>query len=199
MADVVYLLRHAEPPETARGRYWGKKDPGVDPDALARIAELERVIWVPPLRLFSSPLARATATAEPLEMRYGLRTETEPDLAEADFGVFDGLSWSEASARHPAAARDWEVLGDDFTFPAGESVRGFLDRVSGFWERCCALPDERVMCVTHGGVVSAWCCLFLRMPLEQRFSFHPECGAPTAFIRKKDGSGWEMTYFNNRP
>lgn len=198
MADIVYLVRHAAPPAEKRGRYWGRTDPGVAAESLAGVADLSRLIWSGPEVLLASPLARAVATAEALGGAIGMTPRLEEDLAEADFGVFEGLDFAEVERLHPDAARDWAAQGDAFAFPGGETAPGFLERAERAFAACTERREESVLCVTHAGIIMAWCCLFLRMPLEHRFSFRPDYAALTAFIRKKDGSGWEMTFFNNR-
>lgn len=198
MADVIYLVRHAAPPEAGRGRFWGRRDPGVDAAGLAGVASLAQLPWAKVDRLLSSPLARTMATAEPLAQALGLSVETAEDLAEADFGRFDGMTYAEIEARYPDEARRWMEAGDAFAFPEGETVPGFLARAERAWERVTALPETSVLAVTHGGIISAWTCLFLRMDFAHRFAFRPAYAALTAFFRKRDGSGWEMAFFNNK-
>lgn len=198
MADLVYLVRHAAPPADMRGRYWGRADPGVDPDDLERVPELARLIWEKPARLLASPLRRTALTAERLGAALGLTPEPASELAEADFGEFDGLTYAEIEALHPVPAAEWLAKGDRFSFPGGEAVPRFLERATRSWEHCVGLADSPVMVVTHGGVIACWCCLFLRIPFDHRFAFRAGYAALTAFVRKKDGSGWEMAVFNDR-
>ncbi len=197
MADIVYMVRHAAPPTGRRDRYWGRADPGVDPDSLSGIGALVPMFWEKPTAIVTSPLHRAAVTADAIAGHFDMQPIPQPDLAETDFGVFDGLSWDEIAERHPEAAAAWAREGDAFHFPNGESVPDFLARAERAWQRITESGDNAVLAVSHGGVIAAWCCLFLRMPLEHRFSFRPAYAALTAFIRKRDGSGWEMTFFNN--
>lgn len=198
MADVVYLVRHAAPPPDQRGRFWGRNDPGVDAHNLDEVPSLSGLAWERPLRLLSSPLRRTALTAERLAKPLGLRVEYVPELAEADFGDFDGLTFAEIEKLHPLPVREWCAQGDGFAFPGGESVPRFLERARRSWEHCADLPEKAVLAVTHGGIIATWCCLFLRMAFDHRFAFRPEYAALTAFIRKKDGSGWELAFFNNK-
>lgn len=198
MADLVYLVRHAAPPLEKQRRYWGRTDPGVDSDSLAGTAGLARFFWNRPQILLTSPLPRTKATAEALGRVLELGPEMVDDLAEVDFGSFEGMNFTEVERRYPADAREWAEKGDAYAFPGGESVQDFLARAERAFTACTERPEEAVMCVTHAGVIAAWCCLFLRMPSWHRFTFRPEYATLTAFVRKKDGSGWEMAFFNNR-
>ncbi len=196
MSDLVYLVRHAAPPADRRGRFWGRADPGVDGDSLAAAGRLAGFPWFRPARILSSPLRRAFLTAEPLAGAFGLPVETDLDLAEADFGRFDGLTYAEIAKRHPAGAAEWERLGDAYAFPGGEAVADFFCRARRSWERCLAFPEPVVLAVAHGGILSAWMCLFLGLPFARRFVFRPDYSALTAFVRKRDGTGWDMAFFN---
>lgn len=198
MAEIIYLLRHAAPPPERQGRYWGKGDPGVDAGSLAQAAALAPLLWRRPERLLCSPLRRAYLTARQLQPALRLPIEFAPELAEADFGCFDGLNFTEIGERHPEAAARWAELLDAFAFPGGESIAGFLRRAADYWRRCLEMPETAIMAVAHAGVISAWAALFCGLPPARRFAFRPEYSALTAFVRKQDGSGWVLRFFNNR-
>lgn len=197
MADAVYLLRHAAPPANAVGRYWGRSDPGIDRDSLASVRDVSSLLWSKPEKLIVSPLARTMTTAAALADCVSAPLAISPGLAEADFGVFEGMTFQEAAQQFPAETAEWARLGDEYSFPGGESVQAYLDRARQAWEECLALPEKTVLAVTHGGIIAAWCCLFLRLSFEHRFVFRAGYAALTAFVRKRDGSGWELVFFNN--
>lgn len=196
MSDLVYLLRHAAPPSHRLGRFWGRADPGVDEGSLAAAGALSALPWLRPGRLVSSPLPRAALTAGRLAGGLGLAVETAPDLAEVDFGAFDGMTYDEICFHHPAKAEEWERLRDGFAFPEGESIGDFFARATRAWKWCQALPDPVVLAVAHGGIIAAWLCLFLGLPFERRFAFRAGHSALTALVRKRDGSGWDLAFFN---
>lgn len=195
MVEVVYLLRHAAPPECARARYWGRTDPGVDRDGLVPLAGMPSLLWPKAEKLLASPLPRTIETAAVLSHSLGLPVVRVPKLAEADFGFFEGLTFAEAAERFPEAVSEWGRLGDRFSFPGGESVAAFLERARQAWEDCLSLPDRTVLAVTHGGIIAAWCCLFLRISFSRRFAFRADYAALTAFVRGENG--WDLVFFNN--
>lgn len=199
MAEVIYLVRHAAPPEENRCCFWGRSDPGVDPASLDEVEALASLAWERPDQLLTSPSARAVTTADRLGGALGLRPQVVADLAEVDYGLFDGLSDADARALYPDKMREWERLGDGFTFPGGESLAGFFARATMVWEYCVDMRDTTVMVVTHAGVIAAWICLFLGIPFVQRSSFRPEYAALTAVTRRRIGEGWYLSFFNDRP
>ncbi len=198
MTNAIYLVRHAAPPGEMRDRYWGASDPGLDQDSLRSVRDLAGLALLRPDILFTSPLPRAAATARQLGDALGLRPQTLPELAEVDFGDFEGLTFAEVERRFPEAAGRWAEQGDGFAFPGGETVPAFLARAERGFAQCAERPEETVMCATHGGIIAVWRCLFLGLPLAERFSFRADYAALTAFSRKGDGSGWEMTACNMR-
>ncbi len=181
MAALVYAVRHAAPSPEKQKRYWGKADPGVDMESLARAGRLADEMTPPPVRILTSPLARARITAEQIAGKLALTPEIMPELAEVDFGLFDGLTFSEAERAYPEAARTWAVRGDAFTFPQGESISGFLIRARQAFTTCAELPEDAIACVTHAGILSAWHCFFHNEPLENRFSHTPAYAALMTF------------------
>ncbi|MCC8190250.1 MAG: histidine phosphatase family protein, partial [Planctomycetes bacterium] len=90
MVRTVYLVRHLPPPAGNEGRYWGRLDPGCDTGEADRLVALCRDLNPAPTRLLTSPRQRAMTTALTLAGPLGVEPETDPDLAEVDFGDFDG-------------------------------------------------------------------------------------------------------------
>ena len=198
MADMLYLVRHAAPPVNSRNRFWGKADPGVDAADLSGVSALVALFPRKPDVVVSSPVRRAFATAEVLAGAMDMAVATDPQLAEVDFGLFDGLNFTEAAARYPAEAERWSEFGDQYVFPEGESTADFLVRADQAWRRWIDCREEEALIVSHAGVLSVWMCLFLGLPPERRFLFRPAYSSLTAFRRKRDGSGWDLAFFNNR-
>lgn len=198
MPDIVYLVRHAAPPQDKLGRYWGRADPGVDPGELARIAFLAGLAQPKPERLLSSPIRRAAVTAGELAPALGLDVETDHELAEIDFGCFDGLLWTDIEREYPEKARDWMEMTDDFVFPGGEAIQSFFHRTTEAWKRICGMEDPAVMVVAHGGVIAVWLCLFLALPFAKRFQFSVAHGTLTALERSGVDGTWMFSLFNTR-
>jgi broad specificity phosphatase PhoE len=184
MANVIHTVRHAAPPWENQKRYWGKADPGVVAESLAQAEQTADEMIPKPARILTSPLARAKITAKRIAVKLGITPEIIPELAEVDFGLFDGLTFPEAERLHPKATQAWAEQGDAFTFPGGESIPAFLARAKQAFTICTELPEDTILCVTHGGILSAWHCFFHNIPLESRFSFIPEYATLTTFAGK---------------
>lgn len=71
----------------------------------------------------------AERTTEPARVR------VEPDLAEMDVGLWEGMRRGELLGRCPKVCRGWEADGNAFTPPEGESFAEVSDRIGRVMER----------------------------------------------------------------
>jgi probable phosphoglycerate mutase len=117
----VYLIRHGETEWSLSGRHTGRTDIPLtekgERDALKLTAWLHPAMFS---RVFTSPSPRARRTCEVI----GLDTdaEIEPDLAEWDYGDYEGLRSVEIRQERP----DWDIFRDGC--PGGESPALVSDR-----------------------------------------------------------------------
>lgn len=151
----LLVVRHGETAWNAEHRIQGRLDVPLSPHGIRQAVRLaDRLADEPIEAIYSSPLARARLTAEPLAGRSGVKITAEPRLCERSFGVFEGLTLDEIAARHPEGFRQWRERDLDWAMEGGESGRQLIDRV------LAALHDivERhrgrtVLAVAHGGVL----------------------------------------------
>lgn len=108
--------------------------------------------------LYSSDLARALQTAEPLARACGLEVVTDTGLRERCFGVFQGLTFDEVAARWPEDSRRWRRREPDFAPEGAESLRRFSARcVAATAHLAAAHSGQTIAIVAHGGVLD---CLY---------------------------------------
>ena len=99
-------------------------------------------------------LCRTAQTAAPLARRLGIDPRVEPDLREVFLGEWEGgLFRVKAAEQDPAFVRAMEEERWDH-IPGAEDQDSFAARVAGAIGRIhAAHPDQRVVAVTHGGVI----------------------------------------------
>ena len=154
---MVYLIRHGETAWSASGQHTGRTDIPLTPAGEAAARGLGvRLRGVPFSRAFSSPRRRAIETWT----LSGLSpvAETRDDLAEWDYGDYEGLTSSEIKARHS----NWNVFADGC--PNGESpadVANRADRVIA-WLR--ALDGTLAIC-GHGHFGRALGARWIGLPI----------------------------------
>jgi ribonuclease H / adenosylcobalamin/alpha-ribazole phosphatase len=130
VTTVTHLLRHGQTEHTPERRYSGRNDlplsrTGRAEAEAAGVRAKELGIEV----VIASPLRRTRETAEIVAAALGLPVIFDDDLVELDFGDLEGLTFDEARAKHPLAARRFR---DDVTVaaPGGESVADVSARVA---------------------------------------------------------------------
>lgn len=129
-ATRLLLLRHGQTELSVERRYSGRGNPALtdlgwrQADAAARyLAQRGGIAAV-----LSSPLQRCYDTATTAAKALGLDVTVDDDLVEADFGGWEGLTFSEAAERHPELHRRW-LRDTSTTPPGGESFDAVHRRV----------------------------------------------------------------------
>lgn len=148
----LLLVRHAQTAYTASRRYSGRGDVPLSPAGQTQAAAVARRVaaLVPePAAVVSSPLSRATATADAIAARYGIPVTVDSDFIECDFGVFEGLTFAEVSERFPVELAAW--LADTAVAPPqGESFDAVAARTVAAGARLRqAHPGRTVIVVSH--------------------------------------------------
>ena len=151
---TLYIWRHPKPMAT-EGICIGQTDVAVDKRKLKRLAnrierftrlqQLPKVIWV-------SPLQRSLKVGQILARR-GFQCRVAPELAEINFGEWDGRSWAQIAKQE---IDDW---CDDFAHFApdhGESLQQLFDRVEMWLAKRLAEQDNLpILAVGHAGWINA--------------------------------------------
>jgi alpha-ribazole phosphatase len=157
----LFLVRHAE--TDMAGRFCGQSDPDLNEQGRQQLAGLvNRLSQDAIRRVYTSDLRRARQTAEAIARHFGVGLHVRPGLREIDFGLWEGLSWSEIEVRDPVLARNWVEEFPNSTAPCGESFQQFESRVRR--ETAFLLGEAAnspIAVVTHAGfvrvVLTKWC------------------------------------------
>ena len=151
---ILYIWRHPKPLSTD-GLCIGQTDVKVDRRKLKRLAnkiqcfvrlqQLPKVIWV-------SPLQRSLKVGEILAQR-GFQCRVAPELAEIDFGEWDGKYWQQIEKQ---AIDEWCNDFAHFAPDNGESLQQLFNRVESWLDKV-AVEEENtsVLAVGHAGWINA--------------------------------------------
>lgn len=187
----VFLLRHGA---TGRqGRYIGSSDiplseEGVEQtDRTARLLRQEGIA-----RILCSPMLRCRETRD--RLRLSCPCDTHGVLREVDFGRWEGKSFAEIATSDAQLVASWVREPHIFRFPEGESLAGFHERVTACHDLILATTDQRLLVVTHGGVIRHLLCLMLGLPSEKYLVFDVQPGSFCSLQVYSDGS--ILTGFN---
>jgi len=125
MVSRVFIFRHGETDWSISGRHTGRTDIALSSQGEANASRIAGVLsGIDVGRVFSSPRRRALRTCE--LAGFGAVRVVDPDLAEWDYGDYEGLLTAEIERGRPG----WRLFRDGC--PGGESpaeVSSRADRV----------------------------------------------------------------------
>ena len=177
-----HVIRHGQTAQNAAGLIAGATDAPLSETGLRQARDAARALaGLPVDGLHASPLRRAWATAEAIAaLRPGLAITPAPDLAERDWGAWEG--------------RPRAILIREATPPGGESPEAFHARIL---RGCAAIPgpadpsateaapEAPPLIVAHSGTVRVLCAA-----LRVGFTRPPNC-ALVVFHRDPRGC-WQV-------
>jgi probable phosphoglycerate mutase len=158
MLSRVYIARHGETVWSKSGRHTGRTD-----IALSEQGELNARMLAVPLsgvrfsRVLTSPRQRARRTCELAGL--GAAAEVEADLAEWDYGDYEGLLSAEILKRRPG----WSLFRDGC--PGGESPAQVAARADRLISRLQSM-EGNVALFSHGHFGRALAARWVGLPVR---------------------------------
>lgn len=145
----LWLVRHAQP-LIGSGVCYGALDMAADAEATLAAAHKVAAALPAGVVLLASPLQRCQKLASELcRLRPDLSLQIEPDLAEMNFGAWEGQRWDAI----PKAAFDaWRADFGAHLFGGQESVQMLMQRVGRVWDQT-RLQGQNTVWVSHAGVI----------------------------------------------
>lgn len=134
----VYLVRHGQTAWSLSGQHTGRSDiplTRVGEESAIRVGH--RLASLTFARVFCSPSQRARRTCELAGLAN--MAHIDPDLAEWDYGDYEGLTTAEIHARDP----NWRRLRDDA--PGGETLADVSARADRVVSRLRAAADKTAL------------------------------------------------------
>jgi len=199
----LYVIRHAQP-DGRKPEIIGLSPPdsGLSPVGVSQAQRLrDRLATTHDLHvdvLVSSPMRRATETAEILAPALGVAVLIDDQVQGLRLGACEGLTWDEIGERfgHPEGENDpFRRFAPDADSPASFAVRTCegLDRLTRQYE------GKTIIIVAHSEVVEMTFRYFLGLPLfQQHLPVNFGSHAPTAITHWRKGSKqWTLVQFND--
>ncbi|MFB4285403.1 bifunctional RNase H/acid phosphatase [Nonomuraea sp. MTCD27] len=175
VATSLLLLRHGETELSLERRFSGRGDAELTPNGLAQASAAAARLSRDPYRLdviLTSPLKRARQTAEAVAQQAGLEVEVYEDLREADFGAWEGHTFTEVQRRWPAELAAW-LADPEAAPPGGESFATTARRVQAAREELVERYEGKtVLAVSHVTPIKLLLRDALLAPLESLYRMH---------------------------
>jgi broad specificity phosphatase PhoE len=179
-SQEIALVRHPEV-AAAEGYCLGQSDVPLSEHGKESLPDLVEKcrLWRPELILASDreccvPVAKQTAR------RLQLEAVEAPVWREQGFGQWEGLAWSEIRERFPEAYEAWAAGGSGGCPPGGESLEDMRRRVADALRGLVALPPQRILVVTHLGVIRTALCASQGRPLQEAYEIDIPYGSLTS-------------------
>lgn len=183
MRTQICLVRHGVTNWNYEGRAQGLVDIPLEPEGRAQAAAVAARLAAEPWdAIYSSTLSRAHETALAIAARSG-RSEVTRDegLVERDMGLAEGSTPVERQARWPGIP--WlELHGIESDEAMSRRAHEVLTRIAR------SHPGERVICVGHGGFISAFLRSILPAGATPISKFHQRNTSTT--LIEYDGDGF---------
>ena len=163
----LILVRHGEAEGSREFRFNGSSDVPLTPHGVAQARLLADALYpLAPVAVYSSPLARARATAEAIASRANLTVEIQPGLREQAYGSWERLTADEARQRDPKRFAAWSA-GQRIAPPGGEPLSAVRQRVVACVRDLAERhAGETVALVAHVGSIKTLLCTALGLPLS---------------------------------
>ena len=140
-------------------------------------------------RIVSSPLQRCARFAAELGEQLNLSVHLDKDLQELHFGAWEGQSAAVLMETDALALGLFWADPYGFTPPQGEPVSAFSARVLAAVARLqAAYAGERILLVSHGGVMRLLLAQARGLPREQLLNVEVGHGALFALTVAADGA-----------
>jgi 2,3-bisphosphoglycerate-dependent phosphoglycerate mutase len=165
---TIVLVRHGETDWNRDRRFQGHADVPLNAAGRAQVRKLaERLAADAFTVAYTSPLRRASESAEILAEKLDVEVRPSDALKEVDVGGWSGLTVHEVEDRFPEGfARwvEWRCAG----WSDGETYEQLGRRVvAGLREIAETHGGERVLAVTHGGPIRTAAAAALGVPLHE--------------------------------
>lgn len=157
----IHLIRHGETEWSLSGRHTGVTDIALTARGEGEARELaRRLAEIPFARVLTSPRQRARRTGELVLPDRIPEFEINPDLAEWDYGGFEGQRTADILRTRP----DWNLFRDGG--PNGESPAQVSDRADRLIARLRTLTGN-IALFTHGHFGRVLAARWIGLPVER--------------------------------
>lgn len=164
----IILIRHADEIEGYRG---GWSNISLSQEGIEKAQKLAKYLSInvneyKVSKIISSDLNRAKMTAEILSKAINVDVILDERLRENNNGLLAGMKHEDANEKYPGIY--FNTLEYEEKFPGGESAKEFFERIEKSFFKILEenKDEERIIIVTHGGVVS----IILHILLNEKWS-----------------------------
>lgn len=151
----IIFIRHGSTILNEKKVYGGIIDEEISKKGIVEIENIKKYIEnIKFNEVYTSSLKRAIQSTKLLTENYKIDNR----LSEMNFGIFEGLSYSEIEKNYTEESKAWVEDTLNYKIPKGESLMDVFNRTKAFIEDM-SNKNGNILAVTHGGVIG--CALSL--------------------------------------
>lgn len=181
MVTTFYFLRHGNTAWTDKQIYYGATDIKMDKTGRNQIRKAAFFFADKQIDLImTSPLQRSLESASIINEQLQKNCIRAPELAEMNFGIFEGLTHTQITEKFPGEYNSWINQWITNRIPGGESLQDMADRVVSAIEKVRKeYQGKTLLLVSHGGAIRAALSCYLTGSLENYWKFSVKTGSIT--------------------
>ncbi len=100
-------------------------------------------------------------------------------IREVHFGRWEKKTFIEIQKSDPELVEQWAAEEPTAGFPEGENMIDFLKRINDFSKHIRSLKCNKILIISHGGVIRHLICDFLNIPQRNYLYFQVKTGMAT--------------------
>ena len=205
MINRLLLVRHGVTTWNREGRFQGHLDPPLDPIGIeqaqrlgARLAGEE----AEPIRIVTSPLTRASATADLLAGALGqggrsVEVVRHPGLIEIGQGTWSGQTHAEIARQDGERYAAWRAGGGSVTPPDGETLEAAQARIDAALAELIADGGVALCLVSHGGILRLAAGHLLGLPVLAAWALDVDNASVSRLARHTPEDPWRIEAWND--
>ncbi len=194
----LYIIRHGQTAWNKEEVFRGTKDIPLNEVGLREAEAVGSYLKDTPFdAIYTSPLSRATQTAEALGRAVSVEPVVEPNLIDLNFGSWQGVLHEEVKKNYPDLYRTWIDTPEKARFPEGESLQEVLGRVDTLMETLLGKHmGQTIALVSHRVVCKVLICSLLGLGLDHFWQIQQSTACLNRF-RYKNGN-WICERLNSQ-
>lgn len=175
MSTKLYIVRHTQTVGNVQRRLTGRTDYEITEEGGRYVEKLtERLKDVKFDKIYSSTSRRAIKTVEPLAKLNGLEIETNENLCEMYFGIYDGWTWEEVNKANPKIKETQNEINEIAGIPEQETTEHVTNRMYNYIRAISLENSGKVLLISsHGVAIEA----FIRKINNEKFAENIEANS----------------------
>ncbi len=182
MTEII-IARHGQTEWNVGEVFRGRIDIGLDETGVKQAGLLAGYLSGMEIEaIYSSPLKRASETAEAIAHHHNLKVEIAAALIDFNFGKWQGLQHEEVKEKYEEIYAEWNTNPHRITMPDGESLDDVRKRVLGVVDEVTARHQGTVLLVAHRVVNKVLICALLGLDNSHFWDIRQDTCGITTFV-----------------